>query len=91
MAKRNITIADQINALEADLESKNNELKAYEKGIDKLLKSLFGMDKKSIDKLIAESRKSISNKAEKVPAADGVDVEISEGISTSEGHDPSAI
>ncbi|MGO5337913.1 hypothetical protein ACTQZS_14130 [Bilifractor sp. LCP19S3_H10] len=91
MAKKTLSIAEQISALETDLASKNEEIKTYEKSIDKLLKALFGMDKKSIDKLIAESRKSTSDEAEEVPAADGVDVEISEGISASEGQSPYAI
>lgn len=91
MAKKTLSIAEQISALENDLASKNEEIKSLEKGIDKLLKTLFGMDKKAIDKLIAYSRKNTSDGSEKVPAADGVDAEISEGNSASEGQSPYAI
>jgi hypothetical protein len=76
MAKKTLSIAEQISALEDDLASKNEEIRSYEKGIDKLLKSLFGMNKKAIDKLIADSRKKTSDEAGKVPAADRVDAEI---------------
>lgn len=76
MAKKTLSIAEQISALEDDLASKNEEIRTYEKSIDKLLKSLFGMDKKAIDKLIADSRKQSTNEAGKVSAADRVDAEI---------------
>ena len=85
MAKKSLTIADQINALETNLEIKNKELKAYEKGIDKLLKTLFGLDKKGIDKLIADSQKKATNKAIEILATDGVDEEFFEENSSSEG------
>ena len=91
MAKKALSIAEQISALETDLASKNEEIKSLEKGIDKLLKALFGMDKKSIDKLIVDSRKSTPDDAEKVAAEDGVDAEIFEEKSASEGQGPSAI
>jgi hypothetical protein len=91
MAKKTLSIAEQISALEDDLASKNEEIRTYEKSIDKLLKSLFGMDKKAIDKLIADSRKQSTNEAGKVSAADRVDAEIPQRNFASEGHGPSAI
>jgi hypothetical protein len=91
MAKKTLTIADQINALESDLESKNEELKTYEKSVDKLLKSLFGLDKKSIDKLITDSRKKTLYKAVEIPAPDEEDAEFPVEINASEGQSPSAI
>lgn len=91
MAKKTLSIAEQISALEDDLANKNEEIRSYEKGIDKLLKSLFGMDKKAIDKLIADSRKKSSEEAGKVSTADRVDAAIPQRNSASEGHSPSSI
>lgn len=91
MAKKNASITEQISALEADLARRNEEVTSYQKSIDKLLKSLFGMDKKSIDKLIANSGMKSSDETEKVPAADRVDAEIPERNFSSEGQRPSSI
>ena len=90
MSKKTLSIAEQISELENDLASKNEEIKSYEKSIDKLLKSLFGMDKKSIDRLIANSGTKHSDETEKVPAADRVDAEIPERNFSSEGLSPSS-
>ena len=60
MAKKPLSIAEQIVDLEADLEQKNAELKEYEKIFDRYLKLVFGMDKKAIQKLIQERQKKVS-------------------------------
>lgn len=91
MAKKTLTIADQINALESDLESKNEELRSYEKAVDKLLKQLFGLEKKSIDKLIADSHKKPTGKTVEIPTPDGVEEEIPQRNFYSEGQSPSSI
>lgn len=70
------SISEQISALETDLEQKNSELKSIEKSLDKLLKSLFGMDKKSIEILIKSSQTSTKNPAFLVEEPEGVEEKI---------------
>lgn len=91
MSKKTLSIAEQISALENDLSSKNEEIKSYEKSIDKLLKSLFGMDKKAIEKMIAAEKKKSADEAEKVSVASRVDAEIPNRNFASEGQRPSSI
>ena len=91
MAKKTISIAEQISALEDDLARKNEEIKSYENSIDKLLKSLFGMDKKSIEKMIAAEKKKSADEVEKVSVASRVDAEIPHRNFASEGQRPSSI
>lgn len=55
ISKKSNSISDQIAKLEQGLLYKDETLKLYEKSVDKLLKSLFGKNKKSIDKLIENS------------------------------------
>ena len=90
MAKKPPSIAEQILYLEADLEQKNAELKEYERLFDRYLKMTFGMDKKAIEKLILESRKTASTVPVKLPAARGVDDDFQNGDTSSEGGTPSA-
>jgi hypothetical protein len=91
MAKKTLSIVDQISALENDLNQKNAQIKLYEKSINKLLKSLFGMNIKEIEKLISEERKLIDNPDNETPTDTGVDAGISTGNSASEGQRPSSI
>lgn len=69
------SISEQISALESNLEFKEQELKFLEKAIDKFLKSLFGMDRKSIDSLIRTSHENVTYTVENPT---GVEEKISE-------------
>ena len=90
MAKKTLSIAEQIVDLETDLEEKNEILKEYDKIFDRYLKLTFGMDKKAIEKLIKESKKSVTSKPVEIPAESGVDEKIPERNFSSEGRIPSA-
>ena len=90
MAKKPLSIAEQIVDLEAALEQKNAELKEYEKIFDRYLKLVFGMDKKAIQKLIQELQKKVSAEPVKLPATNGVDDDFQNGNTSSEGGTPSA-
>ena len=75
MSKKNLSISEQIEALEAE----NRKLKTYEKCFDILLQSEFGMDKKSIHKALESDTKLASTKqgssgsfsSEKAPPTNG--------------------
>ena len=76
MAKKPLSISNQIVFLETDLEKKNAELKMYEKLFDRYLKYTFGMDRKEIESLIQESKKPVMLRVTELPAA-------TEGVSPS--------
>lgn len=66
MSKKSASIIDEISSLERSLSEKEKVLKLYEKSIDKFLKSLFGIGKKSIDKLIESSAQESTNFEEEI-------------------------
>lgn len=71
MAKKMISITEQIAALEADFAKKNVTLQEYEKLFDRLLKYHFGLNKKELEKLITDSNAAKSSITADRPAHSG--------------------
>lgn len=90
MAKKMLSITEQIAALEADLAKKNAALQEYEKLFDRLLKYHFGLSKKELEKLIAESKTSKDSITADRPVHTGVSGNLPATVIPLEGEPPSA-
>ena len=90
MGKKAISITEQIAALEADLAKKNEAIQEYEKVFDRLLKYHFGLGKKDLEKLIADSKSSKDSIIADRPVHTGVSGNLPATVIPLEGGTPSA-
>lgn len=90
MAKKALSITEQIAALEANLARKNETLQEYEKLFDRLLKYHFGLSRKDLEKLIAEKKKQEASSSADQPAHTGVSGDLPVTVIPLEGETPSA-
>ena len=90
MAKKTISITEQIAALEADLAKKNAILQEYEKLFDRLLKYHFGLSKKDLEKLIADSNAAKKSITTDRPVHSGASGDLPATVIPLEGETPSA-
>lgn len=90
MTKKALSITEQIAALEADLARKNETLLEYERLFDRLLKYHFGLNRKDLEKLIAEKKKQEISSSTDRPAHTGVSGDLPVTVIPLEGETPSA-